>query len=168
MPMPPTATPSIVRLIRPTDDAAVATIIRTVMPEFGCVGAGYSIADPEVDHMSDAYAGARSDYFVVEDAAGQVVAGAGYGPLVGGPDDTCELRKMYALQCARGCGAGDALLRACLAGARRDGYRVMYLESVSAMTAAARLYRRHGFRDRAGALGATGHGNCDRYMELAL
>ncbi|MEO6066100.1 MAG: GNAT family N-acetyltransferase, partial [Lysobacterales bacterium] len=41
-------------LIRPIDsrdDLAIAGIIRTVMPEFGAVGEGFAINDPEVDFM---------------------------------------------------------------------------------------------------------------------
>ena len=46
----------LIRPIRPADDASVAAIIRAVMPEFGADGPGFAIHDPEVDHMSDAYA----------------------------------------------------------------------------------------------------------------
>ncbi|MEO6102426.1 MAG: GNAT family N-acetyltransferase, partial [Pseudoxanthomonas sp.] len=48
------------RAIEPGDDAAVAAIIRKVMPEFGAVGCGFAINDPEVDWMSRAYARPRS------------------------------------------------------------------------------------------------------------
>ena len=58
--------PFTIRPILPTDDAAVAAIIRTVMPEFGANGPGFAIHDPEVDWMSRAYSGPRSAYFVVE------------------------------------------------------------------------------------------------------
>ena len=37
------------RPIQPQDDAAVASIIRTVMPEFGADGPGFAIHDPEVN-----------------------------------------------------------------------------------------------------------------------
>ena len=39
------------RSITPDDNAAVARIIRTVMPEFNCVGEGFSINDPELRDM---------------------------------------------------------------------------------------------------------------------
>ncbi len=160
------------RPIAPADNAAVAYVIRTVMPEFGCVGAGFSIEDPEVDDMAGAYGGPRSEFFVVEGpgapddpaAATTILAVAGYAPLTGGDADTCELRKMYALSAARGKGAGKLLIDACLAGAREAGFRRMYLETVAAMTQAAELYRKHGFREIAGPLGGTGHTGCDRYM----
>ena len=43
-----------IRPVRPGDDAAVAAIIRTVMPEFGADGPGFAIHDPEVSAMSAA------------------------------------------------------------------------------------------------------------------
>ena len=48
-----------IRGIEPRDDAAIATIIRSVMPEFGADGEGFAIHDPEVDWMSRAYAEPR-------------------------------------------------------------------------------------------------------------
>lgn len=144
------------------------------MPEFGCVGEGFSILDPEVDAMSAAYAAPRSGFFVVEandggsPAGKTILAVAGYAPLVGGDAGTCELRKMYALPAARGRGAGRLLLEACLAGAKGDGFERMYLETVAAMTQAAELYRKHGFEYIDGPLGGTGHTGCDRFMVRGL
>src|SRR5690606_29509637 len=99
-PMPEAPAPRI-RPIRPGDDAAVAAIIRAVLPEFGATGPGFAINDPEVDWMSRAYAAPRRAYFVIEGDGGRVVGGGGVGPLEGGDADTCELRKMYFLPEAR-------------------------------------------------------------------
>ncbi len=44
-----------IRSIRKSDNAKVARIIRDVMTEFGAVGTGDSINDPEVDDMYGAY-----------------------------------------------------------------------------------------------------------------
>ena len=85
-----------VRPIEPRDDARMAQIIRTVMPEFGASGAGFAINDPEVDWLSRSYAQARSAYWVVE-RDGVVEGGGGVAPLEGGDAETCELRKMYFL-----------------------------------------------------------------------
>ncbi|MEO0733528.1 MAG: GNAT family N-acetyltransferase [Bacteroidota bacterium] len=155
------------RLITPADNAAAAHVIRTVMPEFGCVGQGYSINDPEVDDMAGFYARPGAAFFVLATgaAAGAKIVGVGgYAPLAGGNGSTCELRKMYLLPEARGKGQGRRLLEACLDGARRDGYTRMYLETVKEMTGAATLYLRNGFVYLNEPLGATGHGSCDRYM----
>lgn len=161
--MPPT-----IRPIAPGDDAAIAAIIRTVMPEFGASGSGFAINDPEVDWMSRAYAGPRSAYFVVEDAGGRVLGGGGVAPLEGGDPGTCELRKMYVLPEGRGRGAGAALMARCLEVARGLGFTCCYLETLTGMDAAMRLYARNGFRRIHGPLGATGHGGCDTFYLLDL
>src|SRR5688572_32876725 len=106
-----------IRPIESHDDAAVAALIRTVMPEFGAVGDGFAINDPEVDWMAKAYAAPRSAYFVVE-RDGEIQGGGGIAPLAGGDADVCELRKMYFLPALRGLGAGAALMEHCLASAR--------------------------------------------------
>lgn len=161
------------RSIRSEDDAAVAAIIRSVMPEFGASGPGFALHDPEVAAMSEAYAQPGSAYFVVE-YRGEVCGGAGYGrlagtragdrePFPGVPGPVCELRKMYFLPQLRGLGAGRALLAHCLAAAAADGYRSCYLETLDGMQAAARLYRAAGFVPLEHPLGNTGHYGCDRF-----
>jgi len=152
-------TPSI-RPIRPADDERVAWIIRTVMTEYGAVGEGYSIVDPEVDGMAEAYAGADAAYFVAL-VGEDIVGGAGIGPLVGGPDDVCELKKMYLLEEARGSGLGRRLMELCLDAARDAGYGRCYLETLGHMAEARRLYERNGFTPLDAPMGATGHSGCN-------
>ena len=118
---------------------------------------GYSINDPEVEDMAAAYAGARAGFFVIEQSVGGpagarksfggavVVGCGGFAPLAGGDDDTCELRKMYVLKEGRGFGGGGLLMEACLAGAKAAGFTKMYLETVTAMTDAAEVYKKYGF-----------------------
>lgn len=151
-----------IRPIIAADDAAVAHIIRRVMPEFGASGCGFAINDPEVDWMSKAYAAPRHAYFVLE-RAGQVLGGGGIAPLAGGDADTCELRKMYFLCEARGLGAGAAMMARCLDAARDAGFRRCYLETLTGMDAAMRLYERSGFRRIDAPMGATGHGGCNTF-----
>jgi putative acetyltransferase len=156
-----------IRPISAGDDAAIASIIRTVMPEFGAVGSGFAINDPEVDWMSRAYAQPRCAYFVVEQD-GVVVGGAGVAPLTGGDGDTCELRKMYFLPQARGRGAGAAMMQRCLQAARDIGFRQCYLETLGGMDAAMKLYERSGFRRIDAPMGDTGHGSCNTFYLRAL
>ncbi|AGG88379.1 GNAT family N-acetyltransferase [Rhodanobacter denitrificans] len=152
-----------IRPIEPRDDAAVAAIIRAVMPEFGAGGPGFAIHDPEVDHMHAAYAQPRCSYFVVE-RDGVVVGAGGVAPLQGGEPDVCELRKMYFLPTARGIGAGTAMMQRCLDAARAHGFRRCYLETLTGMDAAQALYKRSGFTALCSAMGGTGHHGCDRYF----
>ncbi|MFS8136542.1 MAG: GNAT family N-acetyltransferase [Thermomonas sp.] len=155
------------RPIQGEDDAPMAAIIRTVMPEFGAIGSGFAIADPEVDWMSRAYAEPRHAYFVVE-SNGRVIGGCGIAPLIGGDADTCELRKMYFLPEARGLGAGAAMMQVCLETARAIGFKQCYLETLGGMDAAMRLYERSGFQRIGAPMGATGHGGCNAFYLLEL
>lgn len=159
--------PATIRPIEPGDDAAMAAIIRTVMPEFGAGGEGFAISDPEVDWMHRAYSAPRHAYFVLE-RDGAVIGGAGIAPLAGADSDVCELRKMYFLPQARGFGAGQAMMARCLEAARALGFRRCYLETLRGMDAAMKLYERTGFQPLHAPMGDTGHGGCNRFYLLAL
>ena len=152
-----------IRPISADDDAAVAELIRTVMPEFGASGPGFAIVDPEVDAMSVAYSAPRSAYWVVE-ADGAIAGGGGIAPLEGGDADTCELRKMYFLRTLRGRGAGRELITRCLEQARRFDFGQCYLETLGNMDAAQRLYRAAGFAPIERPLGNTGHFGCNAFF----
>jgi len=156
-----------IRPITPADDAAMAAVIRSVMTEHGAYGEGYSINDAEVDHMAEAYAGPLAAYFVVTDRE-RVVGGGGVAQLAGGAPNVCELKKMYFLPEARGVGMGRALLARCLDAARERGYTLCYLETLSAMQDARRLYERAGFTQIDAPMGATGHFSCDVWYVRAL
>lgn len=156
-----------VRAIRKADNPRVAHIIRTVMSAYGAVGEGYSINDPEVDDMHGAYRPPAARFWVIE-RGGELLGCGGFGPLSGGGNGVCELRKMYFLPQLRGLGLGTRLLRRCIEQARKAGYREMYLETLASMHEARHLYRKHGFKDLAGPLGCTGHTSCNAFMSLAL
>ncbi len=156
------------RPIETRDDAAMAAIIRKVMPEFGADGPGFAIHDTEVEGMSAAYSRPGRAYWVVEDETGRVVGGAGIAPLDGNEPGVCELRKMYFLPEARGLGLGERMLRQCLVFAREAGYRTCYLETLTGMAQAQKLYERLGFQRLDKPMGATGHFGCDRWYALDL
>jgi len=165
-----------IRPIRAADRAAVARLIRVVMPEFGAKGPGFAINDPEVDDMFSAYEEPRSGYFVVtrleeserRKKAGEVVGGGGYAPLVGGDPKTCELRKMYFMPELRGLGLGQKLLGDCLAHAKAAGFKRMYLETLAAMSQARALYERNGFQRLERPMGETGHFGCNSFYVKEL
>ncbi len=157
----------ILRPARPGDAAALAAIIRTVMPEFGASGPGFAINDPEVSDLPAAYSKPRSAYFVVE-LNGEVVGGGGVAPLEGADAGTCELRKMYFLPKARGLGAGRKMLERCLSAAKEIGFTRCYLETLKGMTAARKLYESVGFKPLCSPKGATGHFGCDTWYEKVI
>lgn len=152
-----------IRPIDPRDDAAIAAIIRAVMPAFGADGPGFALHDAEVTAMSAAYTQPRCSYFVLE-VDDVVLGGAGVAPLAGGETDVCELRKMYFLPQARGIGAGAVMMARCLEAARVHGFRRCYLETLTGMDAAQALYLRSGFQRIAHPMGGTGHHGCDRWF----
>jgi putative acetyltransferase len=161
------STPVVIRKILQRDNIAVARLIRTVMPEFGAGGKGFAIHDAEVDDMFAAYSAPLTVYFVCEEN-GRIIGGAGIGPLRGGPEDVCELKKMYFLTEGRGRGLGRKVLTKCLDAARRLGFRTCYIETFNTMKDAMRLYERNGFQKISGSLGNTGHFACDTFYALKL
>ncbi len=158
------------RPLNPADDAALAQVIRDVMTEHGATGPGFAIHDPEVARMSAAYA-AEADppaaYFVLDDG-GEVVGGAGFGPLSDDDRSTCELRKMYLRPGARGSGLGRRLLEHVLERARAAGYRRCYLETMATMQRARALYASMGFTPLPRPEGSTGHFGCDAWYARDL
>lgn len=152
-----------IRPIEKSDNERVAFIIRTVMPEFGCVGEGYSIEDPEVDILFETYNTERASFYVVTKNGGEVVGCGGIAPLAGGDGTICELQKMYFLKEARGSGVGRKMMNLLLKEAIRFGFKQCYLETVTRMDAANGLYQKTGFKKLPGALGNTGHSSCDTH-----
>ena len=155
------------RPMQAADNPAVATIIRQVMTEFGAVGSDYSISDPEVDAMYEAYPAPQAAFFVIEHE-GRVLGCGGMGPLADGEPDVCELRKMYFLPALRGTGMGTTLLQLILETAHEAGYRRCYLETLERMEQARRLYQQHGFEQIDAPLGNTGHSGCNSWMVKEL
>jgi len=151
-----------VRPIQKKDDEQVARLIRSVMTEFGAVGEGYSILDPEVDRMSEVYQAPGAAFFVI--AKGNEILGCGgVAELAGGDADTCELKKMYFYPAIRGLGLGKRMVDVCLQKAVELGYRHCYLETVARMWQANLLYQRMGFRKIDGPMGCTGHSSCETF-----
>ena len=156
-----------IREIRPEDNPAVAVLIRDTLAEYGAVGPGYAYDDPEVDAMFETYDREDSRYFVVQ-REGRIIGGGGYGPLAGDGGKICELQKMYFLPEHRGMGLGSVLIRRCLEGATEAGYEGMYLETLTNMDRAQRLYAGFGFARIDTPMGHTGHCGCDRWYYRAL
>jgi putative acetyltransferase len=156
-----------IRAVQPSDNAAVAAIIRTVMPEFGAGGEGFAIHDTEVDDIYAAYSQPGTAYFVCE-VDGKVVGTGGVAPLAGGDADTCELKKMYFLREGRGKGLGRKMVERCLRAAKDLGFEYCYLETLNTMKDAMALYEKLGFEKIPGACGNTGHFGCDTFYRIKL
>lgn len=154
-----------IRPIERRDNPAIAAVIRTVAAEYGASGAGFTVTDPEVNAMYEAYQQPGSAYWVVA-SGGEIAGGGGFAPLRGATA-TCELRKMYFLPQIRGLGFGRELLDRAIDEARRSGYRAMVLETMDRMREARRLYESRGFRSTPKPAD-TGHFGCDAWYRLSL
>jgi len=153
----------IIRLIGPNDNAAVAAVIRAVLVAHNVPKVGTAYADPQLDYMFETYNEPRSAYFVVE-TDGKIVGGAGVSQLQNESDSICELQKMYFLPEARGLGLGTAMMHKCLSAAKRFGYQKCYLETMTYMEAAQKLYKKSGFDYICAPMGNTGHNACPVWM----
>jgi len=156
----------VIRPIEKKDNLPLNVLIKTVLIEFGANKPGFAFADEEMNAMYEAYQGQGNGYFVAEQA-GFLIGGIGFGALKGSDTSVCELRKMYLLKQARGLGLGDELLRLIQNEAKKY-YSRMYLETLSSMTQAISLYRRHDFECLSAPIGDTGHFNCDTWMVKKL
>ena len=136
------------------------------MTEYDCVGAGYSIADPELCDLAKAYKLSKSKYWIALEG-NIVIAGAGIAPLKG-EKSIAELQKMYALPNSRGKGVGKKLMLKCLDFAEKMNFSGIYLETTAQMQRASKLYLGFGFEKIDSPLGKTGHFKCDHYYFLKL
>ncbi|MEM6380565.1 MAG: GNAT family N-acetyltransferase, partial [Bacteroidota bacterium] len=155
------------RQITPQDQAAIEAVITQVMTEFDTIGPGYSINDTEMKNLYQAYHNERSLYLILEED-NQIIGGGGIAPLAGGDPEVCELKKMYFLPAARGKGYGRQMLEHLLTAARTMDYKTCYLETVTRMEAAKKLYLKMGFEPLCSAMGNTGHSACEAYYSKKL
>ncbi|MFE7777764.1 GNAT family N-acetyltransferase [Streptomyces sp. NPDC057445] len=121
------------------------TYLRDGLLEFG-------EADPYLEVLRDvATRAGQAEVLVAVDEAGQVLGGVTFAP--GGTPwadiartDETEFRMLAVAAPARGRGAGEALVRACIERARStEGCLRLLLSTTSAMRAAHRIYERLGF-----------------------
>ncbi|MGK0426448.1 MAG: putative acetyltransferase [Ulvibacter sp.] len=160
-------TTPIIRTIERKDNAATADLIRFVLVELGAPKVGTAYEDTSLDAMFENYRKDKAAYFVVQEN-GEIIGGAGISRLDNHQGNICELQKMYFSPSARGRGIGSKMIDMCLSKAREFGYDQCYIETMSYMEAAQKLYRRSGFEYLEGPIGDTGHYSCGVHMILDL
>ncbi len=148
-------------------DQSVRKIIEQVGAEFGAVGEGYGPSDPEVLCMSQHYGDETKSVYLVALLDGEVVGGCGLASF-NGSSEVCELKKLFILPKGRGHGLGKKMSMACLDYARTQGYQHCYLDTLSAMKVAIRLYESLGFEHLEAPLDGTLHNACDVWMLKSL
>ena len=95
----------IIREIKPSDNAALAKLIRSVIVEMGAPKVGTAYEDKATDSMFENYQKKKSCYFVIEHK-NNIVGGGGIAQLDNYNGNICELQKMYFLTVSRGKGLG--------------------------------------------------------------
>ncbi len=158
---------TVIREIKKTDNAKVASRIRTVLVALGVPKVGTAYADTALDHMFENYDVPRATYFLAEEDS-EVLGCAGIAQLENYSGNCCELQKMYLLDQARGRGIGSQLLEASLAKAKTFGFDEIYLETMPYMKAAQNLYIKSGFKYIDARMGNTGHFSCPVWMLKTL
>ena len=156
-----------IRKIAPTDNEALAKIIRDALAEFSANKPGTVYYDDTTDHLYELFQEPGSIYYVAE-KDGRIVGGAGIYPSQGLPLGTCELVKMYLQKEVRGAGLGKHLIEQVLEFAQGFGYLNVYIETMPELRKALKVYEKFGFEYLDGPLGNTGHFGCDVWMLKTL
>ena len=162
-----------IRKIQQKDNEQIAHVIRSIFHELNAPKGGTAYADPILDTLFEVYQAPRSIYYVVE-KEGKVVGGCGIAPLeMQEPVQhetikVCELQKMYFAPEIRGTGFAENIIEKCLEFAKTHDFEICYLETLSFMTAAQKLYKRLGFKNIDGPMGNTGHNSCEVWMVKKL
>ena len=153
----------IIREIQKKDNPAIAAIVRDVLMEMGAPKVGTAYADPYLDSLFEVYAVPKSIYFVIE-KDGKIIGGAGVMQLDNSDENICELQKMYLLPEGRGLGLGKFLIDNCIEKATEFGFESCYIETMTYMEDAQKLYKKVGFYNLDKQLGNTGHSSCQVWM----
>ncbi|TCJ17586.1 GNAT family N-acetyltransferase [Flaviaesturariibacter flavus] len=162
-------TPSDITLrpIMPSDNAALARVIRSTLEEFGANHPGTVYYDESTDRLSEVFERPGSCYLVALHN-GKVVGGGGIYPTEGLPEGTAELVKMYLRREVRGIGLGSRIIQSVLDWAGDAGYKQIYLESMPELRKALSTYERFGFKYLDAPMGNSGHFGCGLWMLKTL
>jgi putative acetyltransferase len=152
-----------IRKIRPSDNAALAKIIRTAFEEHGAPRTGTVYSDPTTDNLFGLFQKERSVLWVAEEN-GKLLGCCGVYPTPGLPEQCAELVKFYLSSEARGKGIGKTLMEQSTASAKELGYQELYLESLPEFANAVRMYEKQGFVTLDHPLGESGHTSCNIWM----
>ena len=156
-----------IRKIAPSDNAALAELIRIIFREFKIDKPGTVYTDPTTDHLYELFQTPCSVYWVAEEN-GKLLGGCGIYPTDNLPNGCAELVKFYLSKAARSKGIGKELMQKSIVSATEFGFRQLYLESFSKLAKAVSMYEKAGFRTINAPLGQSVHYACTIWMLLEL
>ena len=133
----------IIRDWQPEDRHVAAQVIKTVLEEYGLPWQPES-ADCDVIEVESAYLDAGGEFWIVEQDSA-IVGTAAYQPIARG-HRAVEIRKMYLLPRIRGKGLGKYLLTRLEQAIAVKDYQEIWLETVSILKEAVKLYELNGYQ----------------------
>lgn len=142
------------------DRLEAAELIHSVLSEYG-LGWEPDGADRDVLQVEECYFHTGGEFWVIE-SQNQLVGTGAYYPIERGKN-AVEIRKMYLLSQARGCGLGKYLLQQLETVIASRGFEQIWIETASVLAEAVKLYERHGYKPATGVETE----RCDRvYLKL--
>lgn len=129
------------------DRYAAAGVIKTVLAEYGLPWQP-ELADRDAIEVESAYLKAGGEFWVVEQNS-IIVGTAAYQPIARG-QNAVEIRKMYLLPDVRGQGLGKYLLVQLEKAIAIKDYQEIWLETVSILKEAVKLYELNGYQSADG------------------
>lgn len=151
------------RKIEAADDRKIAKIIRANLEKHNLDIPGTAYFDAQLDCLSAYYNAEpkKRAYFIALDENDKIIGGVGIAEF-DGLCDCAEIQKLYLDDSSKGKGYGRELMKIAENEARKSGYKQLYLETHSNLTAAIYLYEKSGFKqiDRPK---ETVHGKMDRF-----
>lgn len=154
----------IIREIKPSDNKALAKMIRDVFEEFDAPKEGTVYSDSTTDNLYELFSKNKKDILWVAELNNEIVGCCGIFATEGLSKECTELVKFYISNNARGKGIGKALLEKSIESAKNKGFSEIYLESVPAYSKAVSIYKKQGFVSLEKPLGNTGHTSCTIWM----
>ncbi len=153
----------VIRKVKQEDNAALATMIRSVFDEHAAPQKDTVYSDPTTD---DLYSLSQHTGAVLWVAAlnDEVLGCCGIFHTAGLEEDVAELAKFYLSEKIRGKGVGKQLMLQCFQSAKEMGYKKLYLESMPQFSKAVSMYEKHGFKKIDKPLGNSGHISCNIWM----
>jgi putative acetyltransferase len=131
-----------IRAATNADCERVTELVFGVLTEYGLTP-DPETTDADLRDIEANYLQRGGLFEVIEDDEKNLMGSFGIYPI---DKQTCELRKMYLVPCARGRGLGKHILERTIERAKEMGFKQMVLETSSKLVAANRLYAQFGFK----------------------
>lgn len=136
-----------IREINPSDNLAIASIIRKNLKKYKLDIPGTAYFDENLDSLSEFYLNKEERYYaILVDDNGTVVGGVGCAE-VDFFESCAELQKLYLDDSVKGTKLGYKLLNFVESKAIELGYERIYLETHSNLDVAIHLYIKSGYKE---------------------